>query len=130
LCNSDFAENRPFSDNLWSMKAFLTKPVLWGSGRTASETMTHPRSYRRTRNATLVAEWLKARRFGKFVAAVKDSLVGKLFLGGGPAFSPPSPEAVFRRRSEIERLEMMTNRDLSAWKDPPDWVQFEAFARA
>ena len=99
-----------------------------------SDAMTHPRSYWRTRHATLVAEWLKARRFGKFVEAVKESAVGKLFLGGGPAFPPPSPEAALviaeSCRSEIERLEMMTGRDLTAWKEPLDSGQSEDFAKA
>jgi hypothetical protein len=46
----------------------------------------------------------------------------KLFLGGGPAF----PELSFsdrlklyeRFRPEVEKLEAILNRDLSAWKRP------------
>jgi hypothetical protein len=86
----------------------------------ASETMTHPRSYSRTHRATLVADWLKARHLGHFVAIVKGTPLRKLFLGGGPVFGEPSTEtalmiySIFRR--EMEELEMLVNRDLSAWR--------------
>ena len=126
---------QPFVDRLADFIGFPRFPVTPRESRMvhAAEAMTHPRSYRRTRNATFLAEWLKARRFGKFVEAVKGSPVGKLFLGGGPAFSPPSPGAVLTIvhscRSEIERLEIMTNRDLTRWKEPPDWVQVDAFLK-
>ena len=70
----------------------------------------------------------------KICRSGKGSPVGKLFLGGGPAFSPPSPEAVLMVvqscRSEIERLEVATNRDLTLWKEPPDWVQVDALVKA
>jgi len=39
----------------------------------ASEFMTQPRSYRRTRNASTLAEWFKARRLDRLVAAVRNS---------------------------------------------------------
>ena len=86
----------------------------------SSESMTHPRCYFRTRSATRVADWLKARHFGPVVSAVKKSRVSKLFLGGGPAFAGLSREVaegvqrLFLR--EVEELETMLQRDLSAWK--------------
>jgi hypothetical protein len=69
-----------------------------------------------------MADWFKARRLDRVVAAVKSSPLLKLFLGGGPAFEELSP-AVSRRlyklfRPEIEKLEEMLHRDLSAWKSP------------
>jgi len=86
----------------------------------ASETMTHPRSYHRTRGATTMADWFKARRLDRFVAAVRNSPLRKLFLGGGPAFSDVPKETIQHLyhifRPEIEELEAMMNRDLSAWK--------------
>jgi sulfotransferase family protein len=85
-----------------------------------SETMTHPRSYFRTRNATLTADWLKARRLGRFVSVLKRSPLSKLFLGSGRRFARPSPEAadtIWRLfRHEVEMLETMVNRDLSVWR--------------
>ena len=86
----------------------------------ASEAMTLPRSYYRTKAATALADWLKARRFDRLVASVKGSAVGKLFLGGGTAFPEPSPEFIMtlykRCRPEVDELEVMMNRDFSAWK--------------
>jgi len=86
----------------------------------ASETMTHPRSYQRTRGATTMADWFKARRLDRLVAAVRNSPLRKLFLGGGPPFSEVPKETVLRLyqlfRCEVEELESMLNRDLSAWK--------------
>jgi hypothetical protein len=86
----------------------------------ASEMLTHPRSYYRTRSATLVAEWLKARHFGTLVAALKSSPLSKVFLGGGPAFAGISREMFLSLqmifRGEVEELEEMVQRDLSTWK--------------
>lgn len=86
----------------------------------ASETMTHPRNFHRTRRATAIADWFKARRLDRLVVAVKKSPLKKFFLGGGPAFSD-TPQDVSERlceffRSEIEELEIMLNRDFSSWK--------------
>jgi hypothetical protein len=93
----------------------------------SSERMTHPRSYLRTRRATLIAEWLKARRLGRLVAAVKASPLGRLFLGGGRRFAEPSAETAqticHLLRGEIEKLEALVNRDLSEWKQPARLVE-------
>jgi hypothetical protein len=86
----------------------------------SSESMTHPRCYFRTRSATRVADWLKARHFGPVVTAVKRSPVSRFFLGGGPPFTVLSREVsqsvqqLFLR--EVEELEVMLQRDLSNWK--------------
>jgi hypothetical protein len=88
----------------------------------SSENMTHPRNYYWTRGATAMADWFKARRLDRVVAAVKSSPLLKLFLGGGPAFEELSPAVALRLyelfRPEVERLEEMLHRDLSAWKSP------------
>ena len=67
-----------------------------------------------------MANWLKAQRFDKLVAAGLDSPLRRLFLFGGRPFSDPSPELVVRLRElflpEIEAMESVLNRDLSAWK--------------
>ena len=82
----------------------------------ASESMTHPRNYYRTRGATFMADWCKARRLDRVVTAIKRSPLIKLFLGGGPPFTPISRETTQklyeRFRPEIEELEMLLNRDL------------------
>lgn len=86
----------------------------------ASEAMTHPRSYYCTRNATLLADWLKARHCGRLVAAIRSSPISKLLLGGGRAFTGLSSEAALTIqelfRYEVEELEALVQRDLSAWK--------------
>lgn len=87
----------------------------------ASETMTHPRSFDRTRRASTVADWFKARRLDRVVAAVRNSPLRRLFLGGGPPFGEMPQEIVswlYRLfRAEVEELETMLQRDLSAWKE-------------
>lgn len=84
-----------------------------------SETMTHPRSYHRTRRGSLIAAWLKSQGFGQFVERINNSPLRKLFLGGGLPFARPSPQALQMVRElfqgEIEELEKMVNRDLSSW---------------
>lgn len=86
----------------------------------SSNKMTLPRSYPLTRSAILTAEWCKARRLHSIVQLVKSSPLKKLFLGGGPPFEE-LPARVARRlyekfRPEVEELEALLNRDLSAWK--------------
>lgn len=89
-----------------------------------SEFLTHPRDFRRTRNATLMADWFKARQLDSFVSAVKRTPLMKLFLGGGRAFTALSPEvteSLYQRfRPEVEELEVLLSRDLSTWKSPPE----------
>lgn len=86
----------------------------------ASENMTHPRNYYRTRGATFMANWCKARRLDRVVTAIKQSPLIKLFLGGGPPFAQISRETTLKLselfRPEIEELEVLLNRDFSAWK--------------
>jgi len=85
-----------------------------------SEDMTEPRNYYWTRGALRLAEWSKARRLDNVVAAAKRMGALRFFIGGGPAF----PELPFAQRGklrelfrpEVEKLEALLNRDLSAWK--------------
>ena len=85
-----------------------------------SEFMTHPRNFDRTRKATAMADWLKARRLDRIVLAVKSSRLRKLVLGGGPAFTDLSNDMSIRLyalfRHEVEEMEGLLHRDLSAWK--------------
>ncbi len=86
----------------------------------SSEKMTEPRNYYRTRGATMMAEWFKVRRLDGVVAAVKKSPLMRLFIGGGQAFAE-LPREVARQlyerfRPEVEELEHLLDRDLSAWK--------------
>jgi sulfotransferase family protein len=87
-----------------------------------SEGMTYPRSYYRTRLALYMADWFKARRLDKFVVALKRSPVRHFILGGGKPFRQPKPQLLRRLyerlRPEVEALEAMLQRDLSAWRNP------------
>ena len=89
----------------------------------SSEAMTEPRSYLATRTATAMADWLKARRLDKVVAVVRNSSLMKLFIGGGSPFTDVSSEMLHRIcevfRSEVEELEAILSRDLSAWTIVP-----------
>jgi hypothetical protein len=88
----------------------------------ASGNMTLPRSYHLARSASLTAAWCKARRLHPLVWLVKSSPLKKLFLGGGPRFTKLPQEVAVRLyekfRPEVEELEALLNRDLSAWKSP------------
>ncbi|HTR24779.1 MAG TPA: sulfotransferase [Terriglobales bacterium] len=89
----------------------------------ASGHMTYPRNYERTRRANLAADWFKARRLGHLVARLKKSPLCRFVLGGGSPFAELSTETscqiaeVFR--PEVEELEILLDRDLSAWKHYP-----------
>jgi hypothetical protein len=86
----------------------------------ASERMTQPRSYHRTRTATMLANWCKARRMDRVVSAIKNSPLRRLVLGGGAPFPKLSEQLLLQLHEkfqpEIEELEHMLHRDLSAWK--------------
>jgi len=86
----------------------------------SSEPLTQPRSYYRTRSAGFLADWFKAHRFDRLVAAAKRSPLNSWFLGGGANFTEMSPQVVSNLyeqcRPEVEELENMLGRDLGEWK--------------
>jgi hypothetical protein len=86
----------------------------------SSETMTEPRCYPVTRRATALAEWCKARRWDNVVAAVRSSVLMKLLLSGGAPFPKVSEDTLEKLgeifRPEVDELEQITGRRLSAWK--------------
>ena len=88
----------------------------------SAKSMAQPRNYERTRRATLIAEWFKARRLDKLVSVIRSSPLLKLFVGGGAAFAEVTPEASALLydfvREEVEELEPLVNRSLTAWKHP------------
>jgi hypothetical protein len=87
-----------------------------------SERMTHPRNYYGTRTATRMADWFKARRMDRLVSAFKRSRLRNLVLGGGPPFPKVPAELLTKLNDkflpEVEQLETMLGRDLTAWKSP------------
>ncbi|MGC2639630.1 MAG: sulfotransferase [Acidobacteriaceae bacterium] len=88
----------------------------------ATAHLSEPRSYLATRLATAAAEWCKAQGLGRLVAEVRNSALMKVLVGGGAPF-PEIPPAMMQRilhtvLPEIDALEGMLDRDLSAWKSP------------
>jgi Sulfotransferase domain len=79
-----------------------------------------PWSFRITHLAAGFAEWLRLHRLGFLVVAVKRSMLRKFLLGGGECITPLDLGTVrwLREflRQEIDEFEVMTGRDLSAWK--------------
>jgi hypothetical protein len=88
----------------------------------ASDGMTYPRHYYFARLATSMASWCKSQRFNRIVTAAKASSFPKLFMGGGQPFAEMSPKMSLQLaeilRPEMDELEVMLNRDFSAWKAP------------
>jgi hypothetical protein len=86
----------------------------------SSKGMDAPWSFRLTRGAATIAQWLRTHRAASLVIAVKKSPLRRVLLGGGASISAPDAATVEEMRElfrpEVEQLEAMTGRDLSAWK--------------
>jgi len=86
----------------------------------ASEGLTHPRSYFLTRTATEMADWFKAVRLDRLLAAVKRKYFLRLLLRSGSSFDSLSPDRTGKLyelfRPEVEELEALLNRDFPNWK--------------
>ena len=86
----------------------------------ASEGLTHPRSYFLTRAATGMADWFKAARLDRLLAAAKSKYFLKLLLRSGSSFDALSPDRTDQLyellRTEVEELEALLHRDFSDWK--------------
>jgi hypothetical protein len=107
--------------------------ALDGGGRVHdSECMTCPRSYYRTRAALIMADLFKAWRLNRVVVALKSSPLRRFVLGGGAAFPQPKPEVLAwlheKLEPEVEALEDLLQRNLSAWKGPKVRSRFESLA--
>jgi hypothetical protein len=85
-----------------------------------SEDLTHPRSYFLNRFACSLAEWFKAERMDRLLVMARRKIVLRLLLGSGRKFEALSADAVNRLYElflpEVEELESILKRDLSAWK--------------
>jgi hypothetical protein len=80
----------------------------------------HPRNALAIRAATVFADWLKAHRGGSMVSYVKRSSLFERLVRSGCTIEPVDPCTALRMREmlrpEIEALEIMLGKDLSAWK--------------
>ena len=90
----------------------------------ASEGLTQPRNYFLTRAANGMADWFKAVRLDRLLAASKRKYFLRFLLRSGSSFdalSSDHADALYELfRPEIEELEGMLNRDFSEWKSSAD----------
>ena len=74
------------------------------------------------RSARVLRDRLQKRGFYRVVNVLKSSALRNFLFSGGPSFEPLRPETDARLREvfrpEVEALEQMLGRDLSAWKAP------------
>ncbi|HVN64633.1 MAG TPA: sulfotransferase [Candidatus Binataceae bacterium] len=79
-----------------------------------------PRNPRLARNVRNLLQWLNDRRYHRIVQKFRYSRVWRYCFERGEEFAGPTPEEDARvrayYRSEIEALEGLIGRDLSAWK--------------
>jgi Sulfotransferase domain len=102
----------------FELKAHESKPIMAG---------THyklPRVRFVTRIGARASAQLQKTGAESLASLLKRIGVGKLFFDNGKEFAPvkPETEAALRQKlsPEIEELERITGRDLSAWKPPAD----------
>ncbi|MGO9452220.1 MAG: sulfotransferase family protein [Candidatus Binataceae bacterium] len=86
-------------------------------------TVTHaPRSRRLAQNARNARDWMRVHRWHRAISILDGIGVWKFVFGGGEEFGAMDLEAEARIRAhflpEVEALEAMLGRDLSAWKYP------------
>jgi hypothetical protein len=66
--------------------------------------------------------WLHRHQAYGAIAALERAGVWRLHIRSGPQFAPLAPETEARVREllrhEVEEVERLTGRDLSAWKEP------------
>lgn len=88
----------------------------------STEARRAPRNRRLAQAALRLHFWLQARQFTTIHHLWQKSPLWELCVGGGRPFGPlpKETETRFREyfRSDIEELESLTRRDLSAWKKP------------
>jgi hypothetical protein len=86
-----------------------------------------PRSRHLAMASGMVTAWLKARRLDLLLHTWCRSGISEFCLGGGEKYGPLSPDTEARLREyyrpEIEKLEVLTNRNLSHWKYGKSFVE-------
>ncbi len=91
---------------------------------------TQPASPRLAKIARDVVGWFVDRRYHRAANVVRGSRIIKYMLEGGDPFPPLSPEVAQRLREyyrpEVEKLEKLIGRDLSAWKFTRDGARRDA----
>ena len=93
-----------------------------------------PRNPRLARRARKLRDWLKSREAYGTINLLGRAGLWRYCFEGGEKFAPLSPEVEARLRDrfrpEVEALEDLIGRDLSAWKNPRGDVSVGAAIRA
>ena len=83
---------------------------------------TQPPNPRLAKLARDLVAWFAVRRFHRAADTIRRTRLITYMLEGGDPFPPPTDEVVARLRAyyrpEVEKLEQLIGRDLSAWKRP------------
>jgi hypothetical protein len=103
---------------------FIEIPRIAVGGAAATErintVMQAPRSRRLAQNARNARDWMRVRRWHRAIAILDAIGVWRFVFGGGEKFGAIDPEVEARLRAhfrpEVEALEPLIGRDLSAWK--------------
>jgi len=81
-----------------------------------------PRNREFARRARQLHLWLEDNKFNRALGILTDLGVWRFFAAGGPKFGPLADDVEARLRKvflpDVEELERMTGRDLTAWKIP------------
>ena len=81
-----------------------------------------PRNLRLARNARNLMRWLNDHRYHRLANSFRQSALWHFCAERGEAFKPVDIEVETRLREyflpEVEQVEQITGRDLSAWKTP------------
>jgi hypothetical protein len=97
-------------------------PASAGEGELINSINDLPRFPRVARRARKFMYWLEEKQAYGMSNFLEEAGAWKLIFGGGPKFPPLDPviEAHLHElmRPEIDALEQMIGRDLSAWKSP------------
>jgi len=105
--------------------AFVGAPRFSLSDSPAAHDRVHsvpsrPRHPRVARNVRDIRAWLNDRRMHRAARFIRDSPLWRYSFEGGEPFARPTPEVDARVRAalrpEVEALEQISGRDLSAWK--------------
>ncbi|HKV54607.1 MAG TPA: sulfotransferase [Candidatus Binataceae bacterium] len=95
---------------------------------------TAPRNRRLAQNARHARDWLRAHRAYRTIRVLDRVGVWRFCFEGGERFPPLEPDLEARLkerfRPEVEALEQLIGRDLSAWKTPAHGVVTPALAAA
>jgi hypothetical protein len=124
VCLYDDLEQSPqrFLDHICDFigtKRIVVKGTAIGAERV--NTVTHaPRSRKLAQNARNARDWMRLHRWHRTIDLLEYGGVWKFCFGGGDEFGVLDPDIDARMRehfrSEVDALERMIGRDLSAWR--------------